>query len=106
MPLSPLPPCLPPSLPPSLQAGLGPEGANAPNNVLFVQNLPHETTPAMLQMLFAQFAGWREVRMVDAKPGIAFVEFGDEVQASVAMRGLQGFKVTPSHPMHVSYAKK
>ncbi|CAI5953847.1 unnamed protein product [Closterium sp. NIES-64] len=91
------------------QAGAIP-GANEPpappNSVLFVQNLPVETTPAMLQMLFQQFAGFREVRMVDAKPGIAFVEFIDEVQASVALRGLQGFKITPTHPMLVSYAKK
>ena len=43
--------------------------------------------------------------MVPSKPGIAFVEFETEMQASVAMTGLQGFKVTPQNAMAISYAK-
>jgi hypothetical protein len=35
----------------------------------------------------------QEVRDVPGKDGIAFVEFEDEMQATVAMNGLQGFKV-------------
>ncbi|XP_020674093.1 U2 small nuclear ribonucleoprotein B'' [Dendrobium catenatum] len=77
-----------------------------PNNILFIQNLPHETTSMMLQILFQQYPGFREVRMIEAKPGIAFVEFGDEVQASIAMQALQSFKITPQNPMAISYAKK
>eukprot|EP01018_Ginkgo_biloba_P000336 Gb_27614 [translate_table: standard] len=60
----------------------------------------------MLQMLFQQYPGFKEVRMIEAKPGIAFVEYGDEMQASVAMQALQGFKITPQNPMNISYAKK
>ncbi|XP_020571466.1 U2 small nuclear ribonucleoprotein B''-like isoform X2 [Phalaenopsis equestris] len=77
-----------------------------PNNILFIQNLPHETTSMMLQILFQQYPGFREVRIIEAKPGIAFVEFGDDVQASIAMQALQGFKITPQNPMAISYAKK
>ncbi|PKA54488.1 U2 small nuclear ribonucleoprotein B'' [Apostasia shenzhenica] len=77
-----------------------------PNNILFIQNLPHETTSMMLQILFQQYPGFREVRMIEAKPGIAFVEFGDDVQASIAMQALQGFKITPQNPMAIAYAKK
>jgi hypothetical protein len=44
--------------------------------------------------------------MVEAKPGIAFVEFTAETQASVALQGLQGFKINPTHSMTLSYAKK
>ena len=77
-----------------------------PNNILFVQNLPHDASPMMLQMLFCQYAGFKEVRMVETKPGIAFVEYGDEVQASLAMQGLQGFKISPQNPMLITYAKK
>lgn len=84
----------------------GQEAAVAPNNILFVQNLPHETTSIMLQMLFQQYPGFKEVRMIEAKPGIAFVEFEDEDQATVAMQALEGFKVTPQNPMEISYAKK
>ncbi|XP_049411638.1 U2 small nuclear ribonucleoprotein B''-like [Solanum stenotomum] len=77
-----------------------------PNNILFIQNLPHETTSMMLEVLFKQYPGFREVRMIEAKPGIAFVEFGDDVQSSVAMQALQGFKITPQNPMAITYAKK
>ncbi|GMP89844.1 hypothetical protein ACSBR2_032526 [Camellia fascicularis] len=82
------------------------EAATAPNNILFIQNLPHETTSMMLQVLFQQYPGFKEVRMIEAKPGIAFVEFEDDVQSSVAMQALQGFKITPQNPMAVTYAKK
>ncbi|RVW54626.1 U1 small nuclear ribonucleoprotein A [Vitis vinifera] len=66
-----------------------PEAPAPPNSILFIQNLPHEATPMMLQMFFCQYPGFKEVRMVEAKPGIAFVEYGDEMQSTVAMQGLQ-----------------
>lgn len=83
-----------------------PEAPAPPNNILFIQNLPNETTPMMLQMLFLQYPGFKEVRMVEAKPGIAFVEYGDEMQSTVAMQALQGFKIAPQNPMLITYAKK
>ncbi|CAI8615110.1 unnamed protein product [Vicia faba] len=83
-----------------------PEAPAPPNNILFIQNLPNETTPMMLQMLFLQYPGFKEVRMVETKPGIAFVEYGDEMQSTVAMQALQSFKITPQNPMLITYAKK
>lgn len=83
----------------------GPDGAAPPNRILFVQNLPEATTDAMLGMLFQQFPGFKEVRMVESRPGIAFVEFDNEMQSGVAMSGLQGFRVTPSNAMAISFAK-
>ena len=83
-----------------------PEAPAPPNNILFVQNLPQETTPMMLQMLFCQYPGFKEVRMVETKPGIAFVEFGDELQSTVAIQGLQNFKMTQQNSMLITYAKK
>ncbi|KAG2552599.1 U2 small nuclear ribonucleoprotein B'' [Panicum virgatum] len=77
-----------------------------PNNILFIQNLPDQTTSMMLQILFQQYPGFREVRMIAAKPGIAFVEFEDDSQSHIAMQALQGFKITPENPMAISYAKK
>lgn len=77
-----------------------------PNKLLFVEDLPHATTAEMLTMLFQQFPGFAEVRMVPAKPGIAFVEFEGEAQAGVAKAGLDGFKITPENSMSVSYAKR
>ncbi|KAL5713108.1 hypothetical protein ACHQM5_015216 [Ranunculus cassubicifolius] len=83
-----------------------PDAPALPNNILFVQNLPHETTPMMLQMLFCQYDGFKEVRMVEAKPGIAFVEYGNENESTIAMHGLQNFKITQQNPMVITYAKK
>ncbi|XP_018441604.1 U2 small nuclear ribonucleoprotein B'' isoform X3 [Raphanus sativus] len=85
-----------------------PSGQEAmpPNNILFIQNLPHDTTTAMLEFLFRQYPGFKEIRMVAAKPGIAFAEFEDDVKSSMAMRGLQDFKITPQYPMLISFAKK
>ncbi|XP_011080759.1 U2 small nuclear ribonucleoprotein B'' [Sesamum indicum] len=82
------------------------EAAAEPNNILFIQNLPYETNSMMLELLFKQYPGFREVRMVEAKPGIAFVEFEDDSQSSVAMQDLQGFKITSQNPMAITYAKK
>lgn len=77
-----------------------------PHKILFVENLPAATNDRMLAKLFQQFPGYQEVRMVEAKPGIAFVEFESDMQASVAMAGLQGFKITAQNSMIISYAKK
>jgi len=77
-----------------------------PNHVLFVENLPEQCNEMMLSMLFQQFPGFREVRLVPNKKGIAFVEFGNEIEAGVAMNGLQGFKITTENVMIISFAKK
>lgn len=94
--------------PPAARAKVAPagEGVAPPNKILFIQNLPEATDERMLSMLFQQFPGFREVRMVEARPGIAFVEFENDNQAGVAMEGLQGFKILPTNAMNVSYAKQ
>ncbi|KAI3928015.1 hypothetical protein MKW98_023616 [Papaver atlanticum] len=85
-----------------------PEAPAPPNKILFFENLPHETTPGQLQIVLSHYHGFKEVRMIDAKPGIAFVEFGDEMQSTVAMQALQGFKMTPQaqNQVLITYAKK
>lgn len=44
--------------------------------------------------------------MVDARPGIAFIEFESDLHATTAMAGLQGFKITPEKAMLLTYAKQ
>ncbi|GAB4817686.1 hypothetical protein N2152v2_004732 [Parachlorella kessleri] len=80
--------------------------ANMPNKILFVENLPEGTNEAMLTMLFQQFPGFVEVRMVPQKPGIAFCEYQSDVQSTVAMQGLQGFKLATDKAMKVTYARQ
>mmetsp|Transcript_57364 Transcript_57364/g.151059 ORF Transcript_57364/g.151059 Transcript_57364/m.151059 type:complete len:255 (+) Transcript_57364:103-867(+) len=77
-----------------------------PNKLLFLSNLPVEITEIMLQTLFKQFPGLDEVRMVPGKPGIAFVEFGNETQSAQAKDTLQGFKLTPTNAMRITFAKQ
>lgn len=81
-------------------------GKEAPNKILFLTNLPEETNDMMLSMLFQQFPGYKEVRLVPGRSDIAFVEFETEVQSAEARSSLQGFKITPTHPMTIAYAKK
>jgi len=77
-----------------------------PNQILFLTNLPEETNEMMLSMLFNQFPGFKEVRLVPNRHDIAFVEFSTELQSSAAKEALQGFKITPSHAMKITFAKK
>ncbi|XP_068178552.1 U2 small nuclear ribonucleoprotein B'' [Antennarius striatus] len=79
---------------------------NPPNYILFLNNLPEETNEMMLSMLFNQFPGFKEVRLVPGKHDIAFVEFEGETQAGVAKDALQGFRITATCAMKITYAKK
>lgn len=55
---------------------------------------------------YNRFPGFKEVRLVPGRSDIAFVEFENEVQSGTAKEALQGFRITPSHAMKISYAKK
>jgi hypothetical protein len=88
-------------------SGLGPTGMELPNKILFLMNLPEETVnQATLQMLFQPFTGFKEVRLVPGRSDIAFVEFDNEQQSTIAKEALQGFKISPTNPIKITYAKK
>ncbi|KAM5146223.1 U1 small nuclear ribonucleoprotein A [Mantella aurantiaca] len=91
---------------PGQMAPMQPLSENPPNHILFLTNLPEETNELMLSMLFNQFPGFKEVRLVPGRHDIAFVEFDNEVQAGAARESLQGFKITQSNSMKISFAKK
>ncbi|KAJ8939811.1 hypothetical protein NQ314_010972 [Rhamnusium bicolor] len=84
----------------------GPTAEEPPNHILFLANLPDETSDLMLSMLFKQYAGFKEVRMVPNRPDIAFVEYENPLQAGTAKDALQGFKITPTNATKISFAKK
>jgi len=86
--------------------GAGPGPDAPPNQILFLTNLPQETNEMMLSMLFNQFPGFKEVRLVPGRHDIAFVEFENELQSAAARDALQGFKITPTTAMKISFAKK
>lgn len=85
---------------------VNPTAEQPPNQILFLTNLPEETNEMMLSMLFNQFPGFKEVRLVPNRHDIAFVEFATELQSSAAKEALQGFKITPTHAMKITFAKK
>lgn len=76
-----------------------------PNSTLFVENLPGDMNEMMLTMLFRQYSGFQEVRLISGR-NVAFVEYGEEPQATIALQGLQGFLATPENPLRISYANK
>ncbi|UYV62150.1 SNRPA [Cordylochernes scorpioides] len=82
------------------------DGEQVLNQILFLTNLPEETNDMMLAMLFNQFPGFKEVRLVPGRHDIAFIEFDNELLAASAKDALQGFKLTLNHSMHISFAKK
>lgn len=46
------------------------------------------------------------MRLVPNRHDIAFVEFENELQSGAAKVALNGFKITPTHAMKISFAKK
>jgi len=107
VPIIPQPKDTTPSTGPTPQSA--PPANNAPelpNQILFLSNLPDETTEIMLSMLFQQFPGYKEVRLVPGRHDIAFVEFESPDQARSAKETLDGFKITPTHAMTITFARK
>ena len=74
-----------------------------PTHILFAQDLPAECNQIMLEMLFRQYTGFKEVRI--PREGLAFIEFDDEPHATLALQGLNGFKLTTDDTLALSYGK-
>ncbi|KAL4466688.1 hypothetical protein ABPG72_009494 [Tetrahymena utriculariae] len=77
---------------------------NQPNNVLILEDLPSFVTTDILKALFSQYPGFKEVRLI-APRKVAFVEFSQEDEATVALNGLQNFQLTPQVFLKLNYAK-
>lgn len=61
-----------------------------PNKILFIQNLPDEYDIDALTAIFGRFEGFREVRLVPGRRGIAFVEYESETGAISAKENTAG----------------
>lgn len=79
---------------------------NVPHRILFAQNLPDDCTDAMLTMFFQAYPGFQEVRMVPGKKGLAFIDFQDVIQAGIALKQLNGFKLNANDTLNLTYAKQ
>ena len=58
----------------------------------------------MLAMLFRQYSGYKEVKMIGE--GNATIEFGTENEATSALKGLNGFKLTTSSTLDLTYGQQ
>ncbi|KAI8632426.1 hypothetical protein F5Y19DRAFT_462864 [Xylariaceae sp. FL1651] len=61
-----------------------------PNKILFVQNLPDNYDIEALTGIFGRFEGFREVRLVPGRKGIAFIEYEAEAGAITAKENTAG----------------
>ena len=84
----------------------GVQSSNKPSSLLLAQNLPPECNELMLAMLFRQYSGYKEVKLViSGKATLGTIEFETESQASAALDGLNGFKLTMSSTLDLTYGK-
>jgi hypothetical protein len=84
-------------------AGLKASGTNAaaivpdeylpPNKILFVRDLPDSYDADGLSRIFSRFEGFKEVRMVPGRKGIAFVEYEAEAGAISAKEATAGMQL-------------
>lgn len=72
------------------QAAVVPDEYLPPNKILFLQNVPAEYDVEALSTIFGRFEGFREVRTVPGRAGIAFVEYDAEQGAIVAKENTAG----------------
>ncbi|EAQ87968.1 conserved hypothetical protein [Chaetomium globosum CBS 148.51] len=98
-------------------AGLKSTGAGAtavvpdeylpPNRILFVQNLPDDFDKDALNAIFGRFEGFREVRTVPGRSGIAFVEYEAEAGAITAKENTAGMPLKNGEKMmKVTYQRQ
>jgi RNA recognition motif-containing protein len=78
---------------------------NPPGLVLKSDGISDDVNQKMLEDLFGQYPGMKEVRFIAGK-GVAFVEFFTVNQATTALQGLRNFSITPSHRLRLNFAKQ
>ncbi|KAM4055650.1 RNA recognition motif domain-containing protein [Hirsutella rhossiliensis] len=61
-----------------------------PNKILFLQNVPDDYDVEGLTAIFGRFDGFREIRLVPGRRGIAFVEYEAEQGAIAAKENTAG----------------
>jgi len=80
-------------------------GKAPPNKVLFLQSLPSDVTAEQLEAIFTTCSGYKEVRVAPGNRGLAFVEFNNERDSSLAMNKYQGHLLGDKN-MYISFQKK
>ena len=84
---------------------------NTNKKTIYVGGLAEDVDEKMVKAALIPFGEITEVQIpldyqTSKHRGFAFVEFESSQQASVALTGLQGFKITQDDAIIVSFAKK
>ena len=75
------------------------------NKILFVNGLGSEINEKMINIIFSQFKGLKDIRFFNGR-GFCFVEYDNEVNAGTALMSLNNMKLTETSIMKISYASK
>lgn len=75
------------------------------NKILFVTGLGSEINEKMIEVVFKQFKGLKDIRFFNGR-GFCFVEYDNEVNAGTALMSLNNMKLTETTTMKISYAIK
>ena len=76
------------------------------NNILLVNNFPENANEELLKYIFKQYPGYKSAKLLEDQNGMGFVEFYSPIQASIALKALDGFKISEDNFLSVIYAKK
>jgi RNA recognition motif-containing protein len=76
-----------------------------PNTTLFLRDLPEDTDADTLSGLFGRFDGFKEVRMVPGRRGIAFVEF-ETLEGAISAKEGMGGMVLGDNIVKVTYQRQ
>lgn len=87
-------------------AAVVPDEYLPPNKILFLQNLPEDYDIEALTAIFGRFEGFREVRLVPGRRGIAFVEYEGEAGAIGAKENTAGMALGEGQVMKVTYQRQ
>mmetsp|Transcript_1513 Transcript_1513/g.2285 ORF Transcript_1513/g.2285 Transcript_1513/m.2285 type:complete len:255 (-) Transcript_1513:38-802(-) len=74
-----------------------------PSNILFADSLPEDCNEMVLKCLFSSYSGFKEVRI--PRVGLAFIEFDEEPHSSIALKALNGFKLSATDTLNLKYGK-
>lgn len=88
-------------------AAVVPDEYLPPNKILFIQSLPESYDVDALTLIFNRFEGFREVRMVPGRKGIAFVEYEAEQGAISAKESTAGMTLgDQGTPIKVTFQRQ
>lgn len=85
--------------------GAVPDEYLPPNKILFLRDLPEDYGKVELAAVFQRYPGFKEVRLVPGRKGLAFVEYEGEDGAIAAKEGTTGMTLGDK-AMRVTFQKK